>query len=83
MTWTIAMTQEELYRKTIIEQAIEKQITQKTRGRKLGVSERHLRRILSRYVDNGDIGLISGRRRKPSNHRLAESKRQAIVEFID
>jgi transposase len=83
MTWTIAMTQEELYRKTIIEQAIDKRITQKQGADKLGVSERHFRRILSRYRKNGDIGLVSGHRRKPSNHRLAESKRQRIVEFID
>lgn len=83
MTWTIAMTQEELYRKTIIEQALDKRITQKQGADKLGVSERHFRRILSRYRENGDTGLVSGHRRKPSNHRLAESKRQAIVEFID
>lgn len=82
MKWTIAMTQEELYRKTIIEQAIDKRVTQKQGAENLGISERHFRRLLSRYREKGDIGLVSDHRGKPSNHRLAEGKRQAILEFI-
>lgn len=41
MKWTIAMTEEELVRKTIIEKAIDKRITQKGGAEKLGMSERH------------------------------------------
>lgn len=82
MKWTIAMTREELDRKTIIEQVMDKRITQKKGAEKVGVSERHFRRILSRYRKKGDIGIVSGHRGKPSNHRMPESKRQAIQEFI-
>lgn len=76
------MTQEELYRKTIIEQAIDKRVTQKDGAAKLGTSERHFRRLLARYRKDGDIGLVSGHRGKPGNRKLGEEKRQTILEFI-
>ena len=83
MTRTIAMTAEELRRKTIIEQAEEKRINQKEGAEKLGVSERYFRSLLSRHRQQGDAGLVSGHRGKPSNHRMKETKRQEIVEFMD
>ena len=46
MKWTIAMTAEEVNRKTIIEQAIDKRITQPEGSDKLGISERHFRRLV-------------------------------------
>ena len=82
MKWTIVMTQEELKRKTIIEQVLDKRISQKEGAVKLGTSERHFRRLLSRYRQNGDIGLVSGHRGKPGNRKLGEAKRQSILEFI-
>jgi transposase len=82
MKWTIAMTLEELKRKTIIEQAIDKRITQKEGAEKLGMSERHFRRLVASYRKQGDSGLVSGHRGKPSNRRLGEEKRQAIVELM-
>ncbi len=83
MTRTIAMTAEELRRKTIIEQAEGKRITQKEGAKKLGISERYFRSLLSRHRQQGDAGLVSGHRGKPSNHRMQETKRQEIVAFMD
>jgi len=54
MKWTITMTEEELHRKTIVEQAIAKRITQKEGAARLQTSERNFRRILFRYRQNGD-----------------------------
>jgi transposase len=82
MKWTIAMTQEELKRKTIIEQAVDKRILQREGAKKLGISERQFCRIISRYRAQGDAGLISGHRGKPSNHRLPESHRKQIAAYI-
>jgi CRP-like cAMP-binding protein len=56
MKWTIAMTQEELHRKTILDRAIDKRITQKEGAEALQISERHFRRILSRYRQQGNLG---------------------------
>ncbi len=83
MKWTITMTQEELIRKTIIEQANDKRITQREGAERLGISERHFRRILARYRTIGDAGLVSGHRNKPSNNRLGEASHQEIVAFIN
>lgn len=82
MKWTITMTEEELHRKTIVEQAIAKRITQKEGAARLHTSERNFRRILFRYRQNGDIGLVSKHRGKPSNHRLEDDKRETIVEMM-
>ena len=82
MKWTITMTEEELHRKTIVEQAIAKRITQKEGAARLQTSERNFRRILFRYRHNGDLGLVSKHCEKPSNHRLEDDKRQTIVEMM-
>ena len=50
MTRTIAMSQKELNRETIIEQAIEGLITQKKRAEKISISERHFRRLLGVHL---------------------------------
>ena len=45
----------------------------------LGISERHVKRLLRAYRQSGAEGLISKRRGKPSNNRLnAEVKKQSI-----
>ena len=35
------------------------------------------------YREYGDAGLVSGHRRKPSNHRLKKTIRQTIIAFIE
>lgn len=82
MKWTIAMTQEELHRKTIIEQALDKRITQHEGARRIGTSERHFRRLLKQYRDQGDAGLVSGQRGKPSNNRMRSDIYNQITSFI-
>jgi hypothetical protein len=83
MKWTIKMTQEELNRKTVIEQANDKRITQKEGAGKLRVSERHFRRLLKSYRQAGDAGLVSGHRGKAGNRKLGEEQRKAIVKFME
>jgi len=82
MKWTIAMTRDELHRKTIVEKAIDKRITQKEGAGQLGISERHFRRLLYKYRKRGDEGLVSGHRGKPSNNQMKEAKREKITKFI-
>jgi transposase len=82
MKWTIAMTQEELNRKTIIEQTHDKRITQREGAQRLGVSERHFRRLLKGYRERGDVNLVSGHRGKPSNSRIKSGQRDKIVKFM-
>lgn len=53
MTWTIEMSNKELDRKSEIENVLEKRESQKEAALKLGISERHFRRILQRYRKEG------------------------------
>ena len=82
MKWTIAMTQEELHRKTIIERAIDKRITQQEGARRIGTSERHFRRLLNQYRDQGDAELVSWHRFKPNNNRIRSDVCSQITHFI-
>ena len=66
MKWTIEMTSKELARKKEVERALDHRITQKEAAERLGISERQFRRILRRYRQEGDGGLVSQKRGKPS-----------------
>jgi len=76
------MTETELKRKTWIDKAIDKRITQKAVADSLGISERQVHRLISRYRERGDIGLVSGSRGKPGNRRLKEEVAEKIKQFI-
>lgn len=82
MTWTIEMNGKELARKTLVEKVLDKRITQKEAASKAGVTERQMRRIIKRYQINGDSGLVSCKRGKPSNRKLKENVWLDVVDFI-
>lgn len=82
MKRTIAMTEEELERKRILEQAIDRRITQKQCSERLRISERRVRQLIKSYREEGSIGLVSGHRGKPSNRRLKEPEHMLIVDAI-
>ena len=82
MKWTIEMTSKELARKTEVERALDHRITQKEAAERLGISERQFRRILRRYRQEGDGGLVSQKRGKPSNRKTDEKTRELAREFI-
>lgn len=79
---TITMTQKEVNRCELLRMAEERKITQKVGARKLGITERHFRRLLSQYRKQGPEGIISGHRGKPSNNRLGEEKRVKILKQL-
>jgi transposase len=82
MTWTIAMSSKELARKTVVERALDHRITQGEAASKLGISERQFRRILKRYRQEGDGGLVSRKRGKPSNRRTDANTRDEVWQLI-
>jgi len=68
------MSTKELLRKTIVEQVLDGRIRQKEAAERLKVTERHFRRILKRYRQEGDAGLVS-RKRGQSSNRKTEKRR--------
>ena len=76
------MTETELKRKTYLDKAIDRRITQKAAAETLGISERQVRRLLRRYRQDGNEGLVSLQRGKPSNRQLKEEVVEQIRQFI-
>ncbi len=79
MSDLLTMSQKELTRLEVIQRTEKKTLKQKEAAKMLGISERHVKRLLRAYRQSGAEGLVSKRRGKPSNNRLkAEVKQQAI-----
>jgi transposase len=76
------MSSNELARKTEVERALDHRITQREAANKLGITERQFRRILQRYRQEGDKGLVSRKRRKPRNRRMDIEIGDKAREFI-
>jgi transposase len=74
------MSVKELERKSQIERALDKLITQKEAVQNLGISERQMRRLIQQYGKKGAGGLVSKKRGVPSNRKIsAEVEKQAIA----
>jgi len=83
MKWTIEMSKEELTRKTEVERALDQRITQKEAAKRIGVSERQFRRIMRRYKQEGDGGLVSRKRGKASNRKTKAELLDEVREFVN
>jgi hypothetical protein len=69
----VIMSVKELRRVHVIRQTREKQLTQVKAGTLLGLTPRHIRRLLERVAQAGDHGLAQRGRGKPSNRRIPET----------
>jgi transposase len=78
----ITMSKEEMKRKGIMEQLMGKRIRQKTAAEVLGISVRQLRRLLRAFREEGEVGLISKQRGKPSHHQLDQRVVEAVLEKL-
>ena len=76
------MSKKELTRLEVMKRIEEKRLKQKEAAGMLGVSERHIRRLLRAYRQEGERGLISKRRGQPSNHRLKVEVKQAAIDLL-
>lgn len=65
------MSVKELRRVHVIRQTMEKKLTQVKAGTLLGLTPRHIRRLIERVEPAGDQGLAHRGRGKPSNRRIA------------
>jgi transposase len=79
---TINMNQKEIKRSEILKMAVEKRITQKEGAQRIGISERHLRRLLAQYREGGPEAIVSRQRGKMSNNRMSNEKREKVLENL-
>ena len=66
----------------IIDKHLEKRLTQVAAAHSIGISERHFRRLLKEFKQQGIDGLISKRRGSASNNKLAEQIRLKALQPI-
>jgi len=78
----LRMSQKERDRLKVMAEVKARKMSQQYAAEVLGVSERQVRRLLRRYEDRGDAGLVHGLRGRQSNHRIAAGKREEALGLI-
>ena len=76
------MTQAERDRLVALKKAKKKLITQKEAAGELGITERHVRRLLDQLKRRGDKAVVHALRGLPSNRRIEESERKRAVKIL-
>ena len=75
----VIMSVKELRRVHVLRHAMEKKLTQVKAGSLLGLTARHVRRLLQRVLTEGDAGLVHRGRGKPSNRRMPEQVKAKVL----
>jgi len=76
----LTRSKKELNRLEGMKRLAEKRMKQREAAEMLGVSLRHIKRLLCAYRQEGVSGLVSKRRGKTGNHRLAP---EVIIDVRD
>ncbi len=78
----LTMSQKELNRVNVIRDVCERRLTQIEASSLLQLTRRHVQRLVNRYREHGESGLISLRRGQPSNRRLSFTFKHRVIEII-
>jgi transposase len=80
----LQMSEKERDRLKLMAQLVdpETRMTQAQAAALLNCTARHVRRIVARYREEGDVGLVHKSRGRPSNRRLPEELKQRTLEAI-
>ena len=78
----VCLSRKELDKLSVIERVERGELSQVDAALMISRSTRQLRRLLVRYRQQGEQGLVSCRRGKPSNNRLSNTRREEIVTLI-
>lgn len=78
----LTMSKRELTRLEVMQRIKAKRLTQKEAARILDLSIRQIKRLYRAYKADGAKGLLSARRGKASNHRLAEQVEQEVLDLL-
>ena len=76
------MSRRELDRLSVIQQVARRQMSQVDAAQLTGRSVRQIRRWLVSYRSEGERGLISARRGKPSNNRMMTADQDQIIDIV-
>jgi transposase len=77
----VTLSMNEIKRLYVLQQVEEKQMTGMEAARRLGLSLRHMRRLLAKYRETGASGLAHGNRGRAAHNRTDEAVRKKILEL--
>jgi hypothetical protein len=78
----MVMSQKEIQRLGILNKVQDGYMTQVKAAEFLGISERHVRNLLTQIKAKGTQGLISKKRGQPGNHKISQEIRQKTLRLI-
>lgn len=79
----ITMSIKELNRLKIIEKVITRDITQMKAAEVLGITDRHVRRVVKRVKEEGPSGMAHRNRGRVSPHKMAKDLEDRIAQLIE
>ena len=79
----VMMSVKDLRRVHVIRQTMEKRLTQVKAGTVLGLTTRHIRRLIERVKQAGDQGLAHQGRGKPSNRRVPDMVKTTALTLYE
>lgn len=78
----LTMSKKELTRLELMQRLEQGRMKQEEAAESLGISTRHIRRLLRSYREQGEKGLISKRRGRESNNRLKAEIKQQVIDLL-
>jgi len=78
----LTMSFKERDRLVVIRAVAARELTQRQAAEQLGLSQRHVRRIVQRYRAEGDAGLVHRSRGRPSNRRFPPEFREQVMALV-
>ncbi len=78
----LTMSDKELNRVNAIKDVCERRLKQKDAAALLDITRRQVQRLVNQYRQHGAAGLVSQRRDKPSNRRLAPQLKSRVLSII-
>jgi len=76
------MNERERDRACLVRPAAESRLSQREASERLEIGTRQFKRLLRAWRQEGDAGLVSRQRGRPSNNRLAAEKRERITALL-
>jgi transposase len=78
----ITMSDKERDRLGTMQNLVAGELSQRQAAKLLSISPRQVRRVLQRYRNEGDVGLVHKSRGQPSSHRFPDEFREQVMDLV-
>jgi len=79
---TLSMSGKERERAHVVRQCVEGRLSQREASERLGIGVRQVKRLVRAWRLDGDAGLVSRQRGRPSHRRMSAALRARIVDLL-